>query len=301
MFETGVFTVGPKGEVGVDFLLDGGKYQGELAIFSLKGIDQFELGSEDFIQEAARRALTNSDLGYVVINDLTEGARFHGSFAWEGDSNSGEYQGVKTFLMRPGDQFGVMLVPNGTVQQVFDNPVVDGAIRPLFSLATANPNDAFHVGQIADATGNGDTFIFEDLRVDTGSDYDYNDIIFRVRGATGEAVLLDDVIDPAKDWRGSYLGRELLAYADASINFDSPQSNQPLVGIIDTGFNANNPDIDYSRIILGRDRIDGDNNPLLQTGEGNEHGTHVLGIIGATRGNGLGIDGINDQAPIWLG
>ena len=24
MFETGVFTVGPKGEVGVDFLLDGG-------------------------------------------------------------------------------------------------------------------------------------------------------------------------------------------------------------------------------------------------------------------------------------
>jgi hypothetical protein len=81
MFETGVFTVGPKGEVGVDFLLDGGKYQGELAIFSLKGIDQFELGSEDFIQEAARRALSNSDLGYVVINDLTEGARFHGSFA----------------------------------------------------------------------------------------------------------------------------------------------------------------------------------------------------------------------------
>ncbi len=99
----------------------------------------------------------------------------------------------------------------------------------------------------------------------------------------------------------SYFCREALGYADASINFDSPQSNQPLVGIIDTGFNANNPDIDYSGIILGRDRIDGDNNPLLQTGEGNEHGTHVLGIIGATRGNGIGIDGINDQAPIWLG
>lgn len=139
------------------------------------------------------------------------------------------------------------------------------------------------------------------MRVDTGSDYDYNDIIFRVRGATGEAVLLDDVIDPVKDWRNTDLGRNLLAYADASINFDSPQSNQPLVGIIDTGFNANNPDIDYGRIILGSDRIDGDNNPLLQTGEGNEHGTHVLGIIGATRGNGIGIDGVNDQAPIWLG
>jgi surface antigen/subtilisin family serine protease len=382
MFETGVFTVGPKGEVGVDFLLDGGKYQGELAIFSLKGIDQFELGSEDFIQEAARRALTNSDLGYVVINDLTEGARFHGSFAWEGDSNSGEYQGVKTFLMRPGDQFGVMLVPNGTVQQVFDNPAVDGAIRPLFSLATANPNDAFHVGQIADVTGEGNTFVMEDLRVDGWIDKDYNDIIFQVRGATARAVQLDEVIKPAYDWRGSDLGQALIAYAkpyvtlpepiqsdpivsppinsdvtsakpidavpivsppldtnpvvtppvnsdvtsakpiDAvpivsppletnpvvtapvdskSVSFDFPASNQPLVGVIDTGFSGNNPDIDYSRIILGRDRISNDDNPLLQPGEGNEHGTHVLGIIGATQNNGIGIDGVNDKAPIWVG
>jgi len=382
MFETGVFTVGPKGEVGVDFLLDGGKYQGELAIFSLKGIDQFELGSEDFIQEAARRALTNSDLGYVVINDLTEGARFHGSFAWEGDSNSGEYQGVKTFLMRPGDQFGVMLVPNGTVQQVFDNPAVDGATRPLFSLATANPNDAFHVGQIADVTGEGNTFVMEDLRVDGWIDKDYNDIIFQVRGATARAVQLDEVIKPAYDWRGSDLGQALIAYAkpyvtsaepiqsdpvvsppinsdltsakpidavpivsppletnpvvtppvnsdvtsakpiDAvpivsppletnpvvtppvdskSVSFDFPASNQPLVGVIDTGFSGNNPDIDYSRIILGRDRISNENNPLLQPGEGNEHGTHVLGIIAATQNNGIGIDGVNDKAPIWLG
>jgi hypothetical protein len=300
-FDTGVFTVGSSGQVSIDYLFDGGNYQGELAIFSLEGMEQFEGGIDEFIGEAARRALSDSALGHLVISDSTEGARFHGSFFEEPDFNSGEYLGVRTFSMRPGDTFGVMLVPDGTVQQVSENPGVEGAIRPLFSLSTANPDDAFHVGQIADATGNGDTFIFEDLRVDTGSDYDYNDIIFRVRGATGEAILLDDVIDPAKDWRDSDMGRELLAYADASINFDSPQSNQPLVGIIDTGFNANNPDIDYSRIILGRDRIDEDNNPLLQTGEGNEHGTHVLGIIGATRGNGLGIDGINDQAPIWLG
>ena len=300
-FDTGVFTVGSSGQVSLDYLFDGGGYQGELAIFSLEGMEQFYGDLNKFIEEAARRALSDSELGHVVISDATEGARFHGALPWEPDWNSGDYLGVNTFSMRPGDTFGVMLVPNGTVQQVSDNPCVEGAIRPLFSLSTTNPDDAFHVGQIADATGYGDTFIFEDLRVDTGSDYDYNDIIFRVRGATGEAVLLDDVIDQAKDWRNSDLGRNLLAYADTSINFDSPKSNQPLVGIIDTGFNANNPDIDYSRIILGRDRIDEDNNPLLQTGEGNEHGTHVLGIIGATRGNGLGIDGINDQAPIWLG
>ena len=47
-----------------------------------------------------------------------------------------------------------------------------------FSMVTANPNEAFHVGQIADVTGDGNTFVLEDLRVDTGSDRDYNDMIF---------------------------------------------------------------------------------------------------------------------------
>jgi hypothetical protein len=38
---------------------------------------------------------------------------------------------------------------------------------------------------------------------------------------------------------------------------EAAQENQPLIGIIDTGFTRNNPDIDYSRIIVGRDRVDG--------------------------------------------
>ncbi len=85
----------------------------------------------------------------------------------------------------------------------------------------------------------------------------------------------------------------------ALLNF--PLENQPLVGIIDTGFAANNPDIDYSQIILGRDYVGSDANPLLQPGEGNEHGTYVLGVIAAKQNNGTGIDGINDKAPVWLG
>ncbi|MEG3851404.1 hypothetical protein, partial [Microcoleus sp. herbarium13] len=42
----------------------------------------------------------------------------------------------------------------------------------------------------------------------------------------------------------------------------SPQQTQPLIGIIDTGFTTNNPNIDYSQIRLGKDVIEGDNNPL---------------------------------------
>ncbi|SKB14229.1 putative Lysozyme [Planktothrix sp. PCC 11201] len=221
-FDSGVFTVDETGEVGIDYLFDGGKYKGQLAIFSLEGMEQFEPGSSDFIQEAASRALSNSELGYIVISDATEGAKFSGKLSNEVDWNQGEYQGVKTFNMQAGDQFAIMLVPNGKVAQVFQNPDAEGSLRPLFSLATANPEDGFNVGQIADVTGDGNTFVMEDVRVDGNTDKDYNDIVFQVRGATGKAVHLDEVINPAKDWRTSDLGEGLIAYAKPYITPEDP-------------------------------------------------------------------------------
>ncbi len=212
-FTSGVFTVGASGEVAIDLLFDGGKYQGELAIFSLNGIEEFAPGSEEFIQEAAGRALSDSTSGYVVFSDQTEGAKFSGELA-DKNYNSGDYLGSKTFTMTAGDQFGFMLVANGRLQQVFDNPGVEGALRPLFSMATANPEDAFHMGQIADVTGDSNTFVMEDMRVDGVSDRDYNDIIFQVRGATGTAISVDEVIDPAKGWRESALGKEITGIPD---------------------------------------------------------------------------------------
>ena len=86
-----------------------------------------------------------------------------------------------------------------------------------------------------------------------------------------------------------------------SIRNSSSSNRSTLIGIIDSGFNAANPDIDPSRLILGQDRIDQDANPLIKEGEGSEHGTAMLGIIGATQHNGIGIDGINATSPIWLG
>ena len=431
--ESGYFTVGETGEVGVDFINDGGGYKGELAIFSLDGMDKFTPGSVDFIKEAANRSQSNSNLGYIAISDPNEAAKFNVGLA--NADNDGEYKGIKTFAMKPGDTFGVMLVPNGKVQEVFDNPNIGGAKRPLFSLVTANPNEAFHVGQIADINGTGSAFAIEDLRVDTGTDKDYNDVIFRLTGATGKAVNLDEVIDPAKDWRDSNLGKDLIDYVKAESPVNPPpvidpgtpvnppvidpgtpvnppvidpgtpvtppvidpgtpvnppvidpgtpvtppvidpgtpvtppvidpgtpvtppvvdpgtpvnpppvvdpgtpvnpppvvdpgtpvtpppvidpgtpvtpppvvdprtqiDPNQPLIGVIDTGFSGNNPDLDYRRFKLGSDRISNDGNPFLSPGEGNEHGTHILGLIAATQGNGIGIEGINDKAPIWLG
>ncbi|MEZ2343112.1 DUF4114 domain-containing protein, partial [Microcoleus sp.] len=211
-FVSGKFLVDSKGQVGIDFVFDGGLFQGELAIVSLKGMEKFLPGSEEFIKEMALRALSNSAKGHVVINDLIEGAKFTGNLL-ESNSNEGTYLGVKTFAMTPGEEFGVMLVPNGTVQEVLNNPAIGGSKRPLFSMATANPNQAFQVGQIADVTGDGNTFAMEDMRVDLGSDRDYNDFVFQVRGAKGNAVRLNDVINPDKDWRKTDMGQALIAYA----------------------------------------------------------------------------------------
>jgi hypothetical protein len=387
-FTSGVFTVGESGLVSVDYLFDGGGYKGELAFFSLEGMEQFTPGSEEFIQEAAHRALSNSDLGHVIVRDAEEGAKFSARLGYEGNFNRGSYLGEKTIHMTAGSKFGVMLVPNGTVQEVYENPAIESSKRPLFSLATANPQDKMHLGQIGDVTGDGHTFSLEDKRLDKGSDRDYNDVVFHVKGATGQAESLDSLINPQKDWRQSAIGHQLIEYVTqldatpepgtggevppdsgqgsgegtpagegtgnggSSSNGGSPTpsdpdpgnsgqpttgtensggsgtgtssgsgtssdpvtppttettptptiplSQQPLVGIIDTGFAPNNPDIDYTNILLGRDYVGDDANPLLATGEGSQHGTHILGVIKAAQGNGLGIDGINDDAKVWV-
>ncbi|MGK7926100.1 MAG: S8 family serine peptidase [Spirulina sp.] len=297
-FEGGTFVVGESGEVGIEFLFDGGKYKGELGIFSLEGMEDLEPGSQEFIAEAAERAFSNTEEGYIAISDRTERALFDGTLGEKTDWNAGEYKGVKTFKMEAGTKFGVILVPNGTVKEVMDNPDIGGAKTPLFSLATGNPDDGLHLGQIVDVDGEGNTFVMEDLRMDRGSDRDYNDFIFRVTGATGEASDMDDFIDPDLDWRETETGLEIIDYITME---DVEKESQPFVGVIDTGFSDNNPDLDYSRITLGSDFVDGDGNPLLSEGEGNEHGTHVLGIIGATQDNDLGIDGIDDDVPLWVG
>ncbi|MEG4463279.1 S8 family serine peptidase [Microcoleus sp. D3_18cC1] len=211
-FTSGVFTTDETGRISVDYTFDGGRFQGELAIFSLDDLEKFEPGSEAFIKEVAARSLSNSVKGHVVINDATEGARFSG-FLGENNANEGVYLGVKSFAVTAGGKYGVMLVPNGSVKSVYDNPTVGGSQRPLFSMAMANPVAGFHFGQIADLTGEGNTFVMEDMRLDSGTDRDYNDIIFQVRGATATTALVDSVINPDKEWRKTDLGKALIAYA----------------------------------------------------------------------------------------
>lgn len=196
----GYFTVEEE-DITVDYLLDGGRYEGQIGIFSLEGLEEFETGSPEWIEEVARRSASNSSLGHIIIDDRTDAARLDMAFDWESDvENGGTYAGRQTFSMNVGDRIGIILVPNGAIQEVITNPEIGGDKRPLFSLASANPNEMFHVGQIADAGS--DVYILEDWRVDTSSDKDYNDIAFRLDGVRGEGIhKVEDLIDdPYTSW-----------------------------------------------------------------------------------------------------
>ena len=219
-FETGTFIVDSSGEVEVDFLFDGGWFRGELALFSLDGMEAIEPGSSEFMLEAARRALTNSTQGRIVIQDELEAARFSADLAWERNFNSGTYQGVKTFQMTPGDEVAFMLVQHNTVKKTFRNPnkIFEFGKLPLFSIPEANlsgssPNQF----EVVDVDGNG-TIAFEDVPI-TQADKDYNDMILKVKGLEGNLAPLSDHINPTRDWRKNLIlwDGELNTLSDARL------------------------------------------------------------------------------------
>lgn len=201
----GTFVANSKGIVQLDFAYDGGGYVGEMGIYSLKGMTAYQPGSAAYIQEAARRVLTSSSLGYLAISDFTDGAKNSDKLKTDGSFNKGDYKGVQTFKLDPNEQFGIVLIPNATFWEAYNNPNSAGAKRALFSNANANPTQAVNGGaQLADITGESNVFGWEDQRLDGDgkssavSDRDYNDIIFRLIGAESDAVSYKSVVNSAK-------------------------------------------------------------------------------------------------------
>ncbi len=203
-FEAGVFTVGNTGIVKIDWLFDGGVYQGELGIFSLSSMENLEPNSPEFIAEAVKRALSNSELGYIVLSDPTEGARFSGTLgnSSEPDRNSGVYKGLKSFKMKQGDKFATILVPNSTFNELAKNPGTENThVRPIFSISSPNPEDRLYFGQLAKIHDIGNAFVFEDMLLSSNSDRDYNDLIIQIKGATVYAPTLDNpALGLKNDW-----------------------------------------------------------------------------------------------------
>jgi hypothetical protein len=186
-FNDGTFVVDNSGQISIDFLYDGGFYEGELAIVNLTGMEQFIGDSNAFIQEALRRASSQSDLGYIVISDRNEGAKY-GAWDFASDSfNTGSYLGMKTFQMKAGSQFGLMLIPNSTVKETSNTINLADDQRPVFSFeANGSMQNLFGNQQFTDVTPSNSKanriVAIEDMS-GVRSDNDFNDLIVGIGGS----------------------------------------------------------------------------------------------------------------------
>jgi|GEM_PF-3728141 len=243
---SGVFSVGESGHICIDYLHDGGGWEGELAIFSLDGMEALEPGSTAYIQEAARRALSDSKLGHIAISDKTEGARFdrvigaHEKKNW----NAGEHKGLKHFNLAPNSEFAFIFAPKGSIKNVLNNP---NRSNPLFSLEAPNASNAKSFGRFASLGDDGKTFAFGDRFGDS----DYNDLIFRVLGADGTATAAGDLLAPDLDWTGTAAAQDLFGnIAPESLHFstDTFYSLGETVTLLDNGVSDANGSEDIARV-----------------------------------------------------
>ncbi len=231
-FDNGVVVAYEEGNVCIDWLYDGGAYKGEMGIFILTGMEKLTSGSKEFNAEAVRRVLSNSQEGYLVISDPNEAECFSGQLSGESaDWNSGKYNGIKCFDMRPCAWFATVLVPNSTFKELAKDPGTTGSSkRPLYSLVASNPAYGMYLGQVADINGLGNAFVYEDICA-SNSDKDYNDLIFQITGATtADIQTLDSLVwkktRAARSgwtyWRTkSELGKQIIAHLESLHNVNS--------------------------------------------------------------------------------
>jgi PAP2 superfamily/Domain of unknown function (DUF4114) len=205
----GVFTVGNGGLLSIDVLADNGAYQGQLGVFSLTGMENFRLGSADFMAEAARRAIEGNGEGYLLFDDATEDARFNSQLG-ERDYNGGSYNGVKTVGFEAGEKVALILVANGSLESVAEGNF-KGSNRPLFSMSAANKGGT----QLAKVGTN--VFGWEDMGRggrNRFSDADYNDILIKVSGATGQATELSQIVQANNNWLQTASAQNILTFAN---------------------------------------------------------------------------------------
>lgn len=207
----GVFTVGQSGQFTFEYLFDGGWFQGELGIYNLAGLEGLEPGSEAYIQEAASRALSNSESGFLVMQDNIEGAKYGTALPWEDDYNSGDYLGVKTFNLAPGQQFAFILTQNTSLSELATNPGVytQPGKRPIFSAEVDADRGSANQFTAIDEFG---TFGFE-----SGTDRDFNDVVFQVTGAEGEAIAYDEVRNASRNFALSTIAEVLTEESESNV------------------------------------------------------------------------------------
>ena len=186
---TGSWTVGADGQVTFGYGYREAGYQSRLALFSLDGMDIYDLttdaGRKAFMLEAMRRILAGGTQGQVVID---------ASKSTPGSSSN-------TFTFNPGDQVAALIIPNTDLQSAMTAlasyngtlaaySAANPSTSPLVSVAQNGVDiPSFYSRQFAMLGSNSNTYAVEDMTTTTSTTADYQDMVFTATGMTANGTM----------------------------------------------------------------------------------------------------------------
>lgn len=180
----GVFEAGADGKITLNYLYDSDIFRGEIAVFSLEGMDVSNLPSELFVQEAAKRSLSGTQ-GYILLSNRSETSS-NSTTASQPDLALNTYMGIKSFTFEPGTQFALLFIHNATAETLANHPELasrDTAVQAIFSIPEANfkGKDSHKIielqGMAAIGAGN---YALAYLTIESHSGKDYDDVTFQI-------------------------------------------------------------------------------------------------------------------------
>ena len=199
---TGSWTVGSSGQVTFGYGYREAGYQSRLALFSLDGMDIYDLntdaGRKAFMIEAMRRILAGGTQGQVVID---------ASKNTPGSSSN-------TFTFKAGDQVAALLIPNTDLQSAMTSlanysgtlaayAAANAQTSPLVSVAKDGVDiPSFYSKQFAMLGTNSNTYAVEDMVTTTSTPADYQDMVFTATGMTANGAM-NTIENPATYYTSS--------------------------------------------------------------------------------------------------
>ncbi|MEM8637664.1 MAG: S8 family serine peptidase [Cyanobacteria bacterium P01_G01_bin.54] len=165
----------------------------ELGVVNLRGMERFAADPQAFVQEAVRRVLSQSELGYHLLGDeralLDLPATDEAAAIAFGSAPSA----IAPPTLPAGDTFTLLMSPQGAIADLPQTP----ELEPIF---------AFLPGAIADITGQGQI-----LSLASAEDHRHHNLVLQIEGATVAATAIDALLPEGQHWQETKWGQFLVS------------------------------------------------------------------------------------------